>query len=122
MTSLDHVEMNGTQRVERILLAGALLALAALYAVWFRADANRVAALLFFSLPPLLLGVGVLLRRPTARFWSGVLALLWFSHGVMLAWAHADQRVYALIEIALALAVVFYANAPGLRAKFGKKR
>ncbi len=122
MTSLDHVEMNGTQRVERILLAGALLGLAALYAVWFRADANRMAALLFFALPPLLLGVGVLLRRPTARFWGGVLALLWFSHGVMLAWAHADQRVYALIEIALALAVVFYANAPGLRAKFGKKR
>ena len=122
MTSLDHVEMNGTQRVERILLAGALLGLAALYAVWFRNDVHRTEALLFFVLPPLLLGAGVLLRRPTARFWSGVLALLWFSHGVMLAWAHANERAYALIEIALALAVVFYSNAPGLRAKFGKKR
>lgn len=122
MSTSDHVTMDRTRRLERILLAGALLALAALYAVWFRADANRMAALLFFTLPPLLLGIGVLLRRPTARFWSGVLALLWFSHGVMLAWAHADQRVYALIEIALALAVVFYSNAPGLRAKFGKKR
>ena len=122
MTSLDHVEMNRTQRNERMLLASSLFGLAALYALWFRDDAHRAAALLFFTLPPLLLSIGVLLRRPTARFWSGVLALFWFSHGVMLAWAAADQRVYGLIETALALAVVFYSNAPGLRAKFGKKR
>ena len=122
MTAADFAPVDRTQRNERILLAAALLGLAALYAVWFRDDAHRAAALLFFTLPPLLLCIGVLLGRPTARFWSGVLALLWFSHGVMLAWAEADQRVYGLMEIALALAVVFYANAPGLRAKFGKKR
>jgi uncharacterized membrane protein len=116
MNVLDRATRN-----ERILLVLALLALAALYALWFHADDDRIAALLVFALPPLLLGIGALARRATARFWAGVFALAWFSHGVMVAWAHADQRAYALIEIALALIVIFTANAPGLRAKFGKK-
>lgn len=108
-------------RNDRMLLVAALLGLAALYTLWFHADSDRVAALLVFALPPLLLGIGALARRATARFWAGVFALAWFSHGVMVAWAHADQRVYALIEIALALIVIFASNAPGLRTKFGKK-
>lgn len=108
-------------RTERILLASALLGLAALYTLWYHADDDRIAALLVFALPPLLLGIGVLIRRRTARFWAGVFALCWFSHGVMVAWAHADERVFGLIETALALAIVFVSNAPGLRAKFGRK-
>jgi uncharacterized membrane protein len=116
MTALDH-----STRTDRIVLVTALLGLSAVYALWFRDDADRTAALLVFALPPLLLAVGALARRATARFWAGVFALLWFSHGVMSAWAHPETRGYALIEIALALAVVFSSNAPGLRAKFGKK-
>jgi uncharacterized membrane protein len=117
MNVLDRATRN-----ERILLILALLGLAALYVLWFHADSDRIAALLVFALPPLLLGIGAMARRTTARFWSGVFALVWFSHGVMVAWAHADQRVYALTEIALALIVIFAANAPGLRAKFDKRR
>ena len=109
-------------RRDRILLVGALLALSVLYALWFHADKDRIAALLIFSLPPLLLAIGALARRATARFWAGVFALCWFSHGVMSAWAHPETRSYALIEIVLALIVVFSSNAPGLRAKFGRKR
>jgi uncharacterized membrane protein len=108
-------------RTDRIVLASALLGLAALYTLWYHADDDRIAALLVFALPPLLLGIGVLIRRRTARFWAGVFALCWFTHGVMVAWAHADERVFGLIEIALALLIVFVSNAPGLRAKFGKK-
>ena len=108
-------------RKERIALVAALLGLTALYTLWFHADRDRVAALLVFALPPLLLALGALARRATARFWAGVLALAWFSHGVMVAWAHAEQRGYALVEIALSLAVIFIANAPGLRGKFGRK-
>ena len=108
-------------RTDRIVLVSALLGLAALYTLWYHADRDRIAALLVFALPPLLLGIGVLVRRATARFWAGVFALCWFSHGVMVAWAHADERVFALIEIALSLTIVFSSNAPGLRAKFGKK-
>jgi uncharacterized membrane protein len=108
-------------RTDRIALVSALLGLAALYTLWYHADNDRIAALLVFALPPLLLGIGVLVRRATARFWAGVFALCWFSHGVMVAWAHADQRIYGLVEIALALAIIFMSNAPGLRAKFGRK-
>lgn len=108
-------------RNDRIVLVAALLGLAALYALWFHADHDRIAALLVFALPPLLLGIGALARRATARFWAGVFALCWFSHGVMVAWAHADERVFGLIETALSLVIVFSSNAPGLRAKFGKK-
>ncbi len=106
---------------DRILLSLALLALAAVFALWFRDDRNAAAALLFFALPPLLLAVGVWTQRGSARFWSGVIALGWFSHGVMIAWADAAQRGHALAEIALALCIVFVSSASGLRAKFGKR-
>ncbi len=106
---------------DRILLSAALLALSTLFALWFHHDRNVIAALLFFALPPLLLAIGVWARRPSARFWSGVIALGWFSHGVMIAWADPVQRGHALAEIALALFIVFVSSASGLRAKFGKK-
>ncbi len=106
---------------DRVLLSIALLALAAVFALWFRDDRNVIAALLFFALPPLLLALGVWMQRGSARFWSGVIALGWFSHGVMIAWADAAQRGYALAEIALALLIVFVSSASGLRAKFGKR-
>lgn len=113
--------LDRTQRIDRIVLVGALLGLAALYVLWFHADDDRIAALLVFALPPLLLAIGVLARRNTARFWAGVFALCWFSHGVMAAWTQAEHRGLALVEIALALIVVFSSNAPGLRARFGRK-
>ena len=106
---------------DRILLSIALVALAIVFSLWFRSDRNVVAALLFFALPPLLLALGVWTQRGSARFWSGVIALGWFSHGVMIAWADAAQRGYALAEIALALFIVFVSSASGLRAKFGKR-
>jgi hypothetical protein len=40
----------------------------------------------------------------------------------MTAWAHADERVFALIETALAVAVVIASSASGLRARFGRGR
>lgn len=106
---------------DRVMLSIALFALAGVFALWFRDDSNVAAALLFFALPPLLLAVGVWTQRGSARFWSGVIALGWFSHGVMIAWADAAQRGYALAEIALALFIVFVSSASGLRAKFGKR-
>jgi uncharacterized membrane protein len=110
------------RRGDRIALIAALFGLVALYAVWFHDDRHRIAALLVFALPPLLLALGTWARRRTAPFWAGVFALAWFSHGVMSAWTHADTRAFALIEVVLALVVVFAANASGLRARFGKRR
>lgn len=108
-------------RRDRIALITALLGLVALYAVWFHDDKHRIASLLVFAAPPLLLALGALARRRTAPFWAGVFALAWFSHGVMSAWTHPETRVFALIEVALALVVVFAGNAGGLRARFGKR-
>jgi len=107
---------------ERYALVAALFGLVVLYALWFRDDAHRLAAWLVFGAPPLLLGIGVLARRGTARFWSGVFGLAWFSHGVMTLWAHADARTFGLIETVLALIAIFAGNASGLRARFARRR
>ncbi|MEN1958609.1 DUF2069 domain-containing protein [Luteimonas sp. MJ204] len=105
--------------LSRVALSALLLALAALFAAWFADDARYLQALAVFTLPPLLLGIGVLARRRTAPFWAGVLALGWFCHGVMLAWERPVDRAWALGEVLLALGIVFAANWPGLRARFG---
>ena len=109
-------------RAERLVLVASLFALAALFAWWQQDSAHRAVGLLLFALPPLLLGVGALAGNATARFWAGVFALGWFSHGVMVAWADAAQRSLALAETVLAVAIIFASSAPGLRARFAKRR
>lgn len=104
---------------DRWLLAAALAALAGLYGVWLARGEHLVAALVVFVAPPALLLAGVLAGRARARFWAGVFGLLWFSHGVMEAWSAPATRGYAWTAIALALAIVGAASAPGLRARFG---
>ena len=76
--------------------------------------------MLLLVLPPLLLAVAAWRGWPRAGFAAGVFALLWFSHGVMLAWSEPAERGYALIEIALALVVVYASSIDGIRARFGK--
>ncbi|MBU8975384.1 MULTISPECIES: DUF2069 domain-containing protein [unclassified Lysobacter] len=105
----------------RHVLVIALLALTALFIAWFAADASPVAELLVFALPPLALAAGVLRRMRAASFWAGVLALAWFSHGVMVAWSRPAERGFALTEVVLAIVVVFSASLPGLRARFARK-
>ena len=69
--------------------------------------------------PPLWLAIA-LLRGGGARtgFWAGVLALLWFSHGVMVAWTRPPERAFALGEVALSVAIVLAASLTGLRGTF----
>lgn len=105
---------------ERGLLIAALMALAATYAVWFQGDAYPVLALIVFALPPLALAIGVAAGRRTAGFWAGVLALLWFSHAVMLAWSEPAGRGYALLATALSVTVVFASSMRGLAARFSR--
>ncbi|MCY1449481.1 hypothetical protein D9M71_662190 [compost metagenome] len=54
-------------------------------------------------------------------FWAGVLALFWFSHGVMSAWSHPETAHWAWLELLLALAVIGVSSAPGLRRRFSKR-
>ena len=102
-------------------LIAALLALAALYALWFWPDRHRLAALLVFALPPLLLALLAWRGWRRAGFTAGVLALLWFSHGVMVAWTRAGERLPALLAAALAVAIVLLASLPGLRARLQRR-
>ncbi len=106
----------------RRLLVVSLLALAALYALWF-GQRSEWAAVVIFGAPPLAFALS-LLRNGGARaaFWAGVIALLWFSHGVMVAWTRPPERLHALVAIALSLVIVFSASIPGLRARFSRAR
>ncbi|MCC7249928.1 MAG: DUF2069 domain-containing protein [Lysobacter sp.] len=100
----------------------ALAALGALYAAWYRNDSHMLAAYAIFALPPLLLSAFVARGGRVARFLAGVLALLWCSHGVMIAWSDPAHRGYALAETALAILIVFAASADGLRERSRKRR
>lgn len=105
----------------RKVLVAALLALAAVYAAWFAREPDRLVAWLVFALPPALFAAGVAAGRRTAGFWSGVFALAWFSHAVMVAWTRPADRGHAFAALGLSLAIVFAASVPGLRARFSRK-
>ena len=103
-------------------LAAALGALAALFVGWSATHAAAVSGLLVFALPPALLAIAALSGWRRAGFTAAVLALLWFSHGVMLAWSEPAERAYAFVEIVLSLVVVYASSIDGIRARLGNKR
>ena len=103
----------------RLLLLG-LFGLCALFLFWFAREGWPT--LLLFAGPPLLLGLLAWRGGQLAAFWAGVLALAWFSHGVMVAWSRPLEAGLATIEIVLALLVILAASLPGLRARFGGRR
>ena len=105
-----------------VMLNVVLVALVLLYGVWFARVAPDRVALLVFGLPPLLCAFAVWRRARTAGLWSAVLALAWFSHGVLVAWIRPEERGLAWIELLLAVVVVLAASLPGLRARFGGRR
>ena len=108
-------------RISHRITGAALLAVAAMYTTWFHADRHAVAALLVFALPPLLLALPAWRGGRRAAFWAGVLALFWFSHGVMVAYTRPAEAVFAWGGILLSLLVVVAASWPGLRARFARR-
>lgn len=103
----------------RILLT-ALLLLVLLYAAWFIGRAEWF-AFVIFAAPAIAFASGLLQRRPRAGFWAGVVALAWFSHGVMVAWTRSPERLFALAEATLSVVIVLAASLPGLRARFSRR-
>lgn len=99
----------------------ALIALVINAVAWFAPRAEWI-TLAVFAIPAALFAVAVAREQPRAAFWSGVGALLWFSHGVMVAWTRPPERLYALVEAALSVVVVISASVPGLRSRFAKRR
>ena len=75
-----------------------------------------------FAIPPAALAMAALRGFRPASFWAGVLALAWFSHGIMVAWTRAPERLFAIAEIVLALVIVFAASYPGMRARLAIPR
>ncbi len=109
-------------KTPQIVLALALFALSVLFSLWFDDSEYRIALLLFFMAPPLLVLAGVLARNAKASFWAGVMGLFWFSHGVMETYALPDERGFALAEVALALLIVLASSWPGVSGRFRKKK
>jgi uncharacterized membrane protein len=70
-------------------------------------------------LPAVLL---TLFKRPSAGFWGGLAALLYFSHGVMELWSDPAVAALAGVETLLSTALVFSASWPGLRARSAARR
>lgn len=103
------------------LLMFALLGLALLFGLWYVHGPHALAALVVLVLPPLLLAIAAWRGWARAGFFGGVFALFWFSHGVMVAWSEPGQRVFALVEVLLALVVVYASSIDGMRARFGRK-
>ena len=106
--------------LSRRVLIVALIVLTGLYLLWFGGLPSPWAALVVFALPPAALAMAALRGWRQAGFWAAVFALGWFSHGIMVTWTRAPERVFATAEIVLALVVVFAACIPGIRARFAK--
>lgn len=101
------------------LLVLALLGLQPVWYLWLAAPQvlPPLFATVLMMLPILPAALLLLLRRPSAGLWAGIAALFYFSHGVMEAWANPEVRGLALLETALALALVFTVSWPGLKAR-----
>jgi len=101
------------------LLVLALLGLQPVWYLWLAAPQvlPPLFATVLMMLPILPAALLLLLRRPSAGLWAGIAALFYFSHGVMEAWANPEVRGLALLETALALALVFTVSWPGLVAR-----
>ena len=109
------------------ITAVATLALFALQLAWhgWLAPPARVepwAMALFFSAPLLPAVALVLLRHRRAGFWGALAALLYFCHGVMVAWAAPGVLGLALAEAALSAVLVLAASWDGMRARFAARR
>ena len=106
-------------RAHRVV-AVALVILALVYAAWFAREGDWF-ALAVFALPPLLLAWRLPTGGARVALLAGLLALLWFAHGVMVAWTRIPERGFALAAVLLAVVIVLAASVPGLRARFARR-
>ena len=104
----------------------AILAMAALQFAWhglLAPPASMSPWLLAAVFAAPLLPALVLLAKRSARapFWGALAALLYFCHGVMIAWAAPAERTLALVETALAAVLIVAASWDGMRGRFARK-
>ncbi len=67
-----------------------------------------VALILLLSVTPLLLPMrGLLDRNLRSCSWAAYVSLIYFIHGSVEAYSNSSERFYALLEVALSLALFF---------------
>jgi uncharacterized membrane protein len=109
------------------IAAAALFALAALQIAWYGWWSPPVSigplaaisfALIWFALPL------AFARQSTERglLVGALVALLYFSHGVMQCWVSRADRAPALIEIALSVIVIAFAGWPAWTRMTARRR
>ena len=76
---------------------------------------SLVTALL--TLPLLPAAIGLLLRRPSALFWGGVMALLHFCHGIMELWTDPSVTGLALAQVGLSTGLISAIGWDGLQKR-----
>ena len=103
-----------------------ILALFALLVAWHGVlapprQAAPWAMVLFFCLPLLPALVLTLIGHRKAGFWGALAALIYFCHGVMVAWAAPETRTLGLLEAGVSALLVVSASWDGLRARMNKR-
>jgi uncharacterized membrane protein len=104
-----------------------ILALALLQPAWHlwlapSASLPPIFVVVVMSLPILPAVLLALFRRPSAGFWGGVAALLYFSHGVMELWSNPAVTALAWVETLLSVGMVVAASWRGLQARAAARR
>jgi len=103
---------------------GALVVLQFLWHAWLAPPARGPGWVVagIFALPLLAVAVLFVARKPGAAVSAGMIALLYFCHGIMEAWAEPAVWPLGLAEAGLAAWVVFAAGWDGLRARIAARR
>ncbi len=70
-----------------------------------------ITLVLIFMVTPLLLPLrGLLAAKPKSCAWAAYISLLYFIHGSVEAFANADQRLLAILEVIFSLLLFFGAS------------
>jgi uncharacterized membrane protein len=75
-----------------------------------------------YALPIVPAVILLLLGHRRAPYWGAVAALLYFSHGVMEAWADPESRPLALTEVAVSVWLIVAYGWDGLQARLAKRK
>ena len=110
MTTRLPVRVRGAHCVGYV--AWALLAvLQVIWHAWWRAPAQEPMLAAGVALVFLLLPLLAMRHPPRALLWAGIIALFYFCHGISTAWSAPVERVPALLEIMLSLALILALGA-----------
>ena len=114
--------MSAAKPIAKATIA-ALFALQLAWHAWLSppTQASPWPVAIFFALPMLPALVLLLLGHRRAGFWGALAALLYFSHGVMVAWSSPGETWLGLLQAVLSAVLVLAASWDGMRARLGKR-